>query len=104
MLLLRLGHAAEALAGGPDPDVPQRVPERVLSENPLSSERGRGTRQEAALRMMDEDCSGFLLFTIHEPTPDLLQVRVASHIAQPWWPPMVATIEDVLAVVRSGAE
>jgi hypothetical protein len=105
----RLGFALEVLRFGiPEPLPPcpwessprPSVTARLPRENPLSSEEGSDDRAEAAMRMMDGDCYGFLLLSVHkEPTGSVAQIRLAQHMDEAWWPAMAATLERVAAEV-----
>jgi hypothetical protein len=104
----RLGFAAEVLRHG-IPDLPPcpweltprpAVVARIPRTNPMRSDAGAGARAEAAMRMMDGDCYGFLLLSVHkEPVGVAARIRLAQHMDDAWWPAMAATLERVAAEV-----
>jgi hypothetical protein len=109
LLSRRLGFALEVLFYGiPDPPPPcpwessprPSVSARIPRKNPLGSDEGSGARAEAAMRMMDGDCYGFLLLSVHkEPVGTVAEIRLAQHMDEAWWPAMAATLERVAAEV-----
>lgn len=101
-LLGRVRCALDILRGAAP--APGPLPTRLVTP-PLQSADGAAARQEAALRMMDEDCRGFLLFTFHDGEAEGAEreLRMASFVGPDWWPPLVYTLEEI-AYARRGYE
>jgi hypothetical protein len=98
----RLVLALDMLLHGPPAAV--RASERATlpPRSPLKSAKGHAARTEAALRMMDEDCYGFLLFTLHrEKVGVCAEIRIAEHLHPTWWPAITETLERVAVAERA---
>jgi hypothetical protein len=61
-----------------------------------------GARQEAALKLMDEDCAGFLLLTIHHELVEAGRVDVIAAVRPEWWPALSETLARIVEAVRRG--
>lgn len=109
------GAIAKVLRGDPPPrcrrtppgvrradKLADRWPAFVPTANPLETDAGYATRQEAALRMMDPDCYGFLLVSVHREAVGLrAEIELHSHIDPSWGPAMAETLDRVAAVARN---
>jgi hypothetical protein len=88
---------ARAFAGDPPPHAP---PPRVEALD-LSGGLNLDSRQEAALRLMDEDCSGYVLLTVHrdedQPTG---RIDLIAAMRPEWWPAAAATLARIVEAVR----
>lgn len=96
-LIARTQRAVRAFIEEPaqEPAV-RRMPAFIPHQNPLESEPGAGARQQAALRMMDPDCYGFLLITIHrEVIGPRAAIEIAEHLDGSWLPAVATTLERV---------
>jgi hypothetical protein len=77
-----------------DPSASDVMPALIPTVNPLESEPGSSRRQMAALRMMDDDCYGFLLITVHrESVGPLAHVELAEHLESSWLPAIIETLD-----------
>lgn len=108
-LLRRVGALAY---GKPPPRVPPGVrradkaagafPAFVPDENPLEASANVAERNLAAMTIVDPDCYGYLLLTVHKqsvgPRADL---RLQSAFEPSWWPAMRATL---CRVIKAGDE
>lgn len=101
-LLERVLYALDVLIGSRPP--PRRTTVRDVlvagTGNPLSTDAGAAERQEAALRMMDADCHGFVLLTVHDQPDGIAVMRVGSFVQEAWWPAVATTLERVVSVAR----
>lgn len=80
------------------------APAFVPADNPTKTDEGMEATREAALRMLDDDCYGYLLLTIHkEAVGPGGEIRLADHLDSSWWPAVAVTLERVIAAVRSEA-
>ena len=78
-------------------------PAFIPPANPLETDAGYEARQQAALRMMDEDCYGFLLVSVHKEAVGLrAAIELHSHIDPSWAPAIAETLDRVAAVARDG--
>lgn len=93
----RIRYALRALVDGP-PAPSDRMPAVIPTANPLASEPGSSRRQAAALRMMDDDCYGFLLITVHrEVVGRCAYIELAEHLQSSWLPAITETLDRVAA-------
>jgi hypothetical protein len=101
-VLERVGYALRALYDGPPPsrdwaDFPAFIPD----ENPLSTVQGAADRRGAALRMMDPDCYGFLLISVHR---EAVGVRANVEIRERLHPSGVPALAETLERVTEELE
>lgn len=82
--LARLGAAAEILVSGlPAESRPARLPKY----NPMRTAAGEAARTEAAMTLLDEDCVGFLMLTVHkDPTGESGFIRMHDCLDPDTWP------------------
>jgi hypothetical protein len=99
---------ARALVGRPPPRDPETavddMPAFIPRENPLESEEGEEARRNAAMRMIDEDCYGYLLLTVHRDAGEGVRghVELAMNVLPQWWPAINKTLRRIIAVQRAG--
>lgn len=93
----RLAFACRVLRGDFGWRAPiNQFPAFIPDENPLSRRDGSEARRNAALRMMDDDCYGFLLLTVHREAVGLrANIELAQHLQRSWLPAVSATLERV---------
>jgi hypothetical protein len=102
---------ARALVGCPPPrqaaqeaapDVDE-MPAFIPRENPLESAEGEEARRNAALRMVDEDCYGFLLLTVHRDAGPSVRghIELAANLLPEWWPAVTKTLRRIIAAQRT---
>lgn len=77
-----------------------RMPPFLAATNPLADGEGYGARQAAALKMMDEDCFGFLLLTVHGDGVHG-RVEISARLQPQWWPAVSKTLERVVGAGRT---
>lgn len=90
---------ARALVGSPPPHA---SPPRVDALDPSAGLDLNG-RQEAALRLMDADCVGYVLLTLHEDESlpaTTGHVDLICAVKPEWWPPVAVTLERIIEGVR----
>lgn len=93
---------ARFLVGHPPPketgdDIAARMPPFLADANPLDSDDGFAARQRAAMKLLDGDCHGFLLLTVHRDGSDVKGRIELEAALQPHWHPAVArTLERVV--------
>jgi hypothetical protein len=100
----RLIVALDVLLHGPPSPPDRRGNDRAYlpAESPLATEEGHAARTEAALRMMDEDCYGFLLFTLHRESVGVCaEIRMADYLHPTWWPAVAEALDRVSYVERT---
>ena len=96
----RMRLAADVLVRGPVGSPARRERAFLPATSPLTTEQGHQARTEAALRMMDEDCYGFLLVTVHREKVGVCgEVRMLQHIHPTWWPAIVQTLDRLSEAV-----
>ena len=101
------------LHGAPEPPRWQPVDEDLLVKtsgevlvavpdvNPLEEDAAAARRRVAALRMMDEDCHGYLLLTIHrEAFGPRGEIKLAGDIQDEWLPAISLTLRKMLAAAK----
>jgi hypothetical protein len=88
---------ARALAGEPPPHAPPRVDAHDISKG-----LDLDSRQEAALRLMDPDCMGYVLLTVHHDADRAESGRIDLIAAMKpgWWPAVAVTLERIVQAVR----
>lgn len=99
---------ARALVGRPAPRNPEPADARdfpafLPAENPLESRDGFNARQAAALKLMDEDCYGFLVLTVHRDEGVRGRIELAVKLQREWWPAVSKTLRRIVAVQRAAA-
>lgn len=102
-LIERARRALRAFVDGPPPPARRstdraddHMPAVIPEANPLASEPGSSRRQAAALRMMDEDCYGFLLITVHrEVIGPCAHIELAEHLQSSWLRAITETLDRV---------
>jgi hypothetical protein len=92
---------ARVLVGEPPP----RPSTPLLPDlSPLTDEPAAGQRQDAALKLMDEDCYGFLMLTMHrheEPKGHFTgRIDFAVALQRDWWPAVVLVLERIIRAMR----
>lgn len=83
-----------------DPAV-DSMPAFIPEENPLETEEGEEARRNAALRLVDEDCFGFLVLTVHRDVGVRGHIELAAHLRPDWWPAINRTLRRIIAVQRA---
>lgn len=82
------------------------MPAFIPAENPLESDDGEEARRNAAMRMVDEDCYGFLLLTVHRDAGGAGagvrgHIELAVHLQREWWPAVTKTLRRIIANERA---
>lgn len=84
--------------------VADRWPAFVPAGNPLETAEGYQARQDAAMRMMDPDCYGFLLISVHKEQVGLrAEIEMRNHVDPSWWPAIGETLSRIAQVAREEA-
>lgn len=94
--------------GNPPPRVPPGVrradklvdafPAFIPDANPLEAAVNVGERNQAAMTIVDPDCYGYLLVTVHKQSVGLrADLRLQTAFEPSWWPAMRATLTRVIA-------
>jgi hypothetical protein len=101
---------AVLLVGQPPPRVPpgtrhaprdRRVeewPAFIPKRNPLERQSAAAQRGEDAMTMMDPDCYGYLLLTVHrapEGAGARADIRMTTQMEDSWWPAVGNTLERI---------
>lgn len=90
-----LGALARALGRRPS-DPPLATP--TIGDQVWTME-GSESRRNAALKMLDDDCRGFLLVTVHHDG-EHGRVELALQLRTDWWPAVAETLERVISAAR----
>lgn len=101
----------KVLVGTPPPRVPPgvrkadaaaaRMPAFIPDVNPLDADGSSSMRAQDAMTMMDPDCFGYLLLTVHkEPEELVARIQLAEQIQDSWWPAIAVTCEEIAAEAR----
>jgi hypothetical protein len=72
-------------------------------QNPLDTAGGSEARRNAALSMVDEDCHGFLLVTVHRQPGGKGRLECAIQIKRGWWPSVIKTLELIIAAAKQAS-
>lgn len=102
---------AQALMGTPPPRVPpgvrkaeataDRMPAFIPASNPLDDEPASGLRQQDALSLLDADCYGYLLITVHKESVGVrARIHIAEQIEPSWWPAIAVTCDEIADQAR----
>jgi hypothetical protein len=96
---------ARALVGCPPapPDDAVASSPFLTEENPLATEDGFDARQDAALKLMDEDVYGFLLLTVHREDSLRGRIELAAQLQPNWRPAINQTLELIVATQQDRA-
>jgi hypothetical protein len=106
MLARMVAACARALVGSPPPrptgeEVVESMPAFMPDRNPLDTDAGFAARQVAGCKLLDEDCYGFLLVSVHRPDSGVRgRIELECEIEPQWWPAMAKTLERVLDEVQ----
>jgi len=100
----RLLSAAGLLMREPAPPGPEFrcVPARIPEENPLRDDGpGWAATKEAGLSLLDEDCIGFLLISVHRHDGlRRAEIRLQERLEPSWWPAVAQTLESIAERAR----
>lgn len=104
---------AVLLVGPPPPRVPpgtrhgardrraQEWPAFIPKKNPLERPDHASQRAEDAMTIMDPDCYGYLLVSVHRAPVGLrADIRMATQMEPSWWPAIGETLERVAAEAK----
>lgn len=79
-----------------------RFPAFIPDENPLEAALNADERTQAAMTIVDDDCYGYLLITVHkQPVGRRADLHLQSAFEPDWWPAMRATL---CRVIKAGDE